>query len=252
MAIVDPDGIDAVLLDIEGTTTPVSFVYDVLFPYAREAIEEFLESAPVDAVEDDLEALRREHRLDLDEGLDPPPWEAAGDMTEAAGYARWLMDRDRKSTPLKSLQGKVWRRGYREGELEGRVYAEVPSALERWREQGRELYIYSSGSVEAQKLLYSTTPAGDLTRLIDGHFDTNTGAKTEAASYAAIGRAIGVDPPAVLFVSDVVAELNAAAEAGMRTALCVREEEDADVADDGAAGAASSHPRVQDLNQVLP
>jgi enolase-phosphatase E1 len=145
---------------------------------------------------------------------------------------------------LKSLQGKVWEGGYLSGLLRGQVYADVPRAFARWRGQGRGVYIFSSGSVLAQKLLFAHTTEGDLTPYIDGYFDTTTGAKTEAASYRSIAAAIGSPAPEVLFVSDVAAELEAARDAGMQTALCVR---------DGRAGPeAPARPTVRTFDSVFP
>jgi enolase-phosphatase E1 len=216
----------AILLDIEGTTTPVEFVYEVLFPFARRHVREFLSRHRLSPeVRADIEALRAEQRADEEGGRKPPAWheESADSQVESATmYVHWLMDQDRKSTALKSLQGKVWESGYLSGQLRGQVYADVPPAFERWRGQRRGVYIFSSGSVLAQKLLFANTTDGDLTGYIGGYFDTNTGAKAERASYEAIGAATGTHAAEFLFVSDVTAELDAARAAGMRTALCVR------------------------------
>ena len=200
----------AILLDIEGTTTPISFVYDVLFPYARAHIRENLGEA-------DVVALRDSYETDLRNGFTPPAW------TETpVAYVEWLMDEDRKSTALKNLQGRIWQSGYRHGALYGEVFADVPPALERWRRQGIDVRIYSSGSKLAQQLLFSSTKAGDLTRLLNGYFDTTTGPKVEMESYIAISRVFGCEAGEIVFVSDVVRELDAARKAGMQTALCVR------------------------------
>jgi 2,3-diketo-5-methylthio-1-phosphopentane phosphatase len=137
-------------------------------------------------------------------------------------YINWLMDRDRKSTALKSLQGKIWKAGFESGELKGTLFADVPEALARWAERA-QVAIYSSGSVEAQRLLFRHSIFGDLTSLIAGYFDTRTGAKQASASYAAIAAATGVAPEGVRFFSDVVRELDAAREAGLQTRLVVRE-----------------------------
>ena len=137
-------------------------------------------------------------------------------------YVHWLMDRDRKSTGLKSLQGKIWEAGYRSGELRGQVYADVVPAFARWQEQNKQITIFSSGSVLAQKLLFSTTPAGDLTRFIRAYFDTTIGPKREAESCRRIAVALGLPPSEILFLSDVDAELDAARAAGIEIALCVR------------------------------
>jgi len=216
----------AILLDIEGTTTPVEFVYEVLFPFARRHVRDFLgQHQRSDAVRADIEALKAEHRADTEAGREPPAWrdESADSQLESAtAYVHWLMDQDRKSTALKSLQGKVWESGYLSGQLRAQVYADVPTAFERWRGQRRSIHIFSSGSVLAQKLLFAHTNEGDLTGYIGGYFDTTTGAKAERSSYESIGAATGAEASEVLFVSDVTAELDAARAAGMRTALCAR------------------------------
>jgi len=216
----------AVLLDIEGTTTPVEFVYETLFPFARqhasEFVEEHLDSQEVRA---DVDALKEERRADVEKGIEPPAWreDSTGSLVESVvGYVHWLMDQDRKSPALKSLQGKIWEGGYRSGQLRGQVYADVPPALDRWRKQGKRIYIFSSGSVLAQKLIFAHTTEGDLTPYLDGYFDTTTGAKVSAASYQSIAEKIGAPAAEILFVSDVTAELDAAKAAGNRTALCVR------------------------------
>ena len=216
----------ALLLDIEGTTTPVKFVYETLFPFARQHVREFVEQhLDSQEVRADVDALRAEHRADAEKGSGPPQWleDSAGSLLESAvNYAHWLMDQDRKSTALKSLQGKIWEGGYRSGRLRGQVYADVRPAFERWKRQGKEIYIFSSGSVLAQKLIFAHTTEGDLTRYLDGYFDTTTGAKMIAASYQSISEKISAHESEVLFVSDVTAELDAARTGGMMTALCVR------------------------------
>lgn len=215
------------LLDVEGTTTPVAFVHEVLFPYARRHARDLLRRRGGEpAVRSDLEALRREHAEDVARGEQPPPWpESAGaaDLEGALAYLGWLMDRDRKSTALKSLQGRIWEDGFCSGALEAAVYPDVPPAFARWHAAGRGPWIFSSGSVLAQRLLFAHTTAGDLTRLIRGYFDTTTGPKKEAESYRTIAGSIGLPAGRLLFVSDVTAELDAARQAGLQTALCVRE-----------------------------
>ena len=194
----------------------MSFVYDVLFPYARRALPGFLAAHAGDPeVKEAVRALEAERAADITHGLAPPEG--------AAAYTAWLMDADRKSTGLKALQGLAWREGYATGALRGVVYPDVPPALARWRSQGRRVFIYSSGSVLAQRLLFSTTPDGDLTSFIDGYFDTTTGPKKEPDSYRRIAAAIGVDPGAVCFVSDSEEEVRAALAGGLQAALCVRE-----------------------------
>jgi enolase-phosphatase E1 len=137
-------------------------------------------------------------------------------------YIEWLMDRDRKSTPLKSLQGKIWERGYRSGQLLSPVFSDVPRAFERWHKQKRRITIFSSGSVQAQRLLFAHTVVGDLTPYLSLHFDTTTGPKAEAGSYHAIAGKLGELPSQILFISDVALELDAASAAGCQALLCER------------------------------
>lgn len=205
----------AILLDIEGTTTPIAFVHDVLFSYAREHVREFL-SANTAASE--VALLREEHAVDVKEGRNPPP--LAHDSI--AEYVEWLIALDRKSTGLKSLQGKIWREGYEKGLLKAQVFADVPFAFARWRAQGLQINIFSSGSVLAQQLLFAHTEAGDLRPFIDGYFDTNVGKKGEAASYHRIAETIRLKAEQILFISDVVAELDAANAAEMKCLLSIR------------------------------
>jgi enolase-phosphatase E1 len=241
--LIDRPGVRVLLLDVEGTTTAVSFVSDVLFSYARAHLREFLEASPNEpATRDDLAALRAERQAEKEPGA--PEWRAAGQaetLASASAYAEWLMDRDRKSTALKSLQGRIWKGGYRSGALKSHVYPDVRPALERWRAQRRSVAIFSSGSVLAQRLLFEHTVEGDLTPLIHSYFDTTTGPKGAANSYRRIAEALRVAPAAVWFVSDVAAELDAARAAGMVTALCVR---------DGAAPPASDHPVLRTFEEI--
>lgn len=220
------DSIRAILLDIEGTTTPIAFVYKTLFPYARTRLNPFLlEYGNHAEPREDIEKLRAQHRVDTAAGLHPPRWMDGPPILQlgsAAAYAAWLMDRDSKCQALKSLQGKIWQEGYRNGELRGEVYPDVPPALARWTREGKIIAIFSSGSVLAQKLLFGSTPAGDLTEYLRAYFDTTTGPKNIPESYAQVAKALAVEPPAVLFISDVEKELDAARGAGMRTALSVR------------------------------
>jgi enolase-phosphatase E1 len=214
--------ISVVLLDIEGTTTPIDFVYKVLFPYARERVAEFLTLHRAD-VREDIEGLLRANAEDIARSMNPPEIKS-GTVDQLAAYVHWLMDQDRKTTALKSLQGKIWEAGYKAGELHSQVFEDVPRAFVRWQKQGKDICIYSSGSVLAQKLLFANTEAGDLTRFIRDYFDTNVGAKADATSYRRIADALELRPPAMVFVSDVTAELKAAASGGLETLLCVRPE----------------------------
>lgn len=208
------DDVRAILLDIEGTTTPIAFVHDVLFSYARDHVREFLTT---DSAAEDIALLREEHAVDES---DAPP--LTDEIESIAAYVEWLIKLDRKSTALKSLQGKIWRQGYQDGSLKSQVFADVAPAFERWRERGLRISIFSSGSVLAQQLLFAHTEAGDLTPFIDSYFDTKIGKKGEAESYRKIAEVMGLAPQEILFISDVVAELHAANEAGMKTILSIR------------------------------
>jgi enolase-phosphatase E1 len=180
----DDSQIRVVLLDIEGTTTPVNFVYKTLFPYASRRMESFLREHSGETEIQSLNAeLRLQRQRDETSGLQPPAWNDGTNellLHSSIAYAKWLMAQDSKCTPLKMLQGKIWQQAYAEGELHGEVYADVPRAFARWNRQGREISIYSSGSVLAQQLLFRTTAAGDLTRYISSFFDTHIGGKTES------------------------------------------------------------------------
>lgn len=205
--------IRAILLDIEGTTTPIAFVHEVLFAYARAHVKEFLANNARE-VRADVARLSKEQARDVRNNEQPP--------LQIDEYVKWLIARDRKSTGLKSLQGKIWRQGYLNGSLKSQVYADVAPAFARWRAQGLTINIFSSGSVLAQQLLFAHTDAGDLTNFIDQYFDTNVGKKGEAASYREIAATLTLSAEEVLFISDVVAELDAATEAGMETLLSIR------------------------------
>ena len=214
-------GVRGVLLDIEGTTTPVSFVYDVLFPYAREHLSTFVAARQGQGDLDEVvHLLEQEWVDDVAGGTHPPPLHSSHSIVD---YANWLMQQDRKSPGLKRLQGQIWEVGYADGSLHGEVYPDVPPALARWRDAGLDIAIYSSGSVLAQRLLFSTTAYGDLTRFIGQYFDTAVGPKREAESYERIAATMSLPPANILFVSDVTAELEAARAVGMQAILCSRE-----------------------------
>ena len=204
----------AVVTDIEGTTSAVRFVHDVLFPYAAARLPSWVEARAGEP-----EVARRLEEARSMAGL--PRGAPQGDVV--AALSAWIAE-DRKATPLKALQGLIWADGYRSGAFRSHVYPEVPGALARWRAGGAALYVYSSGSVGAQRLFFGHTEAGDLLPLFSGFFDTETaGPKRESASYRKILAALGRDGREVLFLSDVVAELDAAAAAGMATALVARD-----------------------------
>lgn len=220
------EGIQAILLDIEGTTTPIAFVFDVLFPYARRHLRRHLDHHATSPDYQGLfDRLRDEYLSDRNGGGAVPSWNdspPAARVASVASYCDWLMERDRKSTPLKELQGRIWNEGYERGELVGQVFADVPAALRRWRAQDLRTGIFSSGSALAQQLLFRHSSAGDLTGFLQWYFDTTVGAKTTSESYRRIATAMEVPSAAVLFVSDVVGELDAARDAGMRTRLSIR------------------------------
>jgi enolase-phosphatase E1 len=220
----------AILTDIEGTTSSISFVKDVLFPYARRALPAFV------AARGDSPEVRR--------WLDAVAAENGGmcdDRMVVEVLQGWI-DEDRKHTALKALQGMVWSDGYRNADFTAHIYPDAAPALRRWKDAGLPLYVYSSGSVPAQKLFFGHSDAGDLTPLFSGWFDTEVGGKRTADSYRRIAEAIGQEPANILFLSDVVEELDAAREAGMQTALIDRRE-DYPQPRDGAA--ANGHPRVE-------
>lgn len=219
----------AIVTDIEGTTSALSFVKDVLFPYARRQLAKFVAEH---GSEPQVRAL-----------LDAAKAEAGGELNDTEivqQLERWI-DEDRKITPLKSLQGLIWEAGYRQGDFKGHIYPDAAQQLRAWHSQGIKLYVYSSGSVYAQKLLFGYSEAGDLTALFSGYYDTHIGAKQAVASYQAIVQDIQLPANDILFLSDVVAELDAARSSGMQTVQLVR---------DGALDATASHPQVKDFNAI--
>ena len=204
--------IKAIVTDIEGTTSAVSFVFDVLFPYAARHLPEFVRANAERAdVAAQLLAVRQ------DSG------EPGADVERVIAILLGWIAEDRKATPLKALQGMVWEQGYLAGQLKGHVYPDAVEALQRWHREGYQLFVYSSGSIQAQRLIFGCSEAGDLSGLFSGYFDTTTGPKREAQSYQRIAQAIGLEAPAILFLSDIVQELDAAQQAGMATCGLVRD-----------------------------
>jgi enolase-phosphatase E1 len=216
-----------ILLDIEGTTTPIDFVYQTLFPYASRKLESFLRQRFQEPeITSLIQQLYRQHQVDERQGLQPSAWvdePYESRLRSGVAYIRWLMAKDSKCTALKSLQGKIWQDGYAREELHGQVYADVPPAFERWRQQKREICIYSSGSVLAQQLLFRSIILGDLTPHIAAFFDTSVGAKTETESYRKIAESLARNPSDFLFISDALKEVQAAHDAGMQAILCNRD-----------------------------
>lgn len=236
----------AVLLDIEGTTTPISFVHDILFPFARDHARDYLnQNLQAPEVQADIAALFREHSLDEERGEQPPQNDKSVSSIDATvAYIHWLIKRDRKSPALKSLQGKIWEQGYRDGTLKAQLFADVVPNLERLRRQGIGIAIFSSGSVLAQRLLFAHTDTGNHSDLIDQYFDTEVGGKTSSSSYQEIARRLQVLSTEVIFVSDVTNELAAAREAGMATLLCVRP-------GNQPQSAAGQFQTIQSFSQIL-
>ncbi|QJD29307.1 acireductone synthase [Methylococcus geothermalis] len=223
--------IRAILTDIEGTTSSLSFVKETLFPYARARMADFVRSR---AGDDTVRGLLADARA------------AAGDASlddegVIAQLVRWI-DEDRKVTPLKAIQGLIWEEGYRNGDFFGHVYEDAVRRLKAWHEQGIGLYVFSSGSVHAQQLLFGHTRFGDLKPLFSGYFDTRIGAKQAPDAYRDIARQMGLPPEEILFLSDVEGELNAAREAGFKTFLLVRE----------GGATTSDHPNGPDFDAIQP
>jgi enolase-phosphatase E1 len=208
--VIEVRGVRAVLTDIEGTTSSLAFVKDVLFPYARKALPSYVGSheSELTDIANEIAALVGKTRL------------TAQEMTDT--LLQW-MDEDRKVTPLKTLQGIVWRTGYESGELQSHMYEDAVRALRKWHADGLQISVYSSGSIAAQKLLFSHTAYGDLLPLFAHYFDTTTGAKVESRSYERIAAALQLPSPAIVFLSDHAGETGAAAAAGMQTVLLARE-----------------------------
>lgn len=201
-----------ILTDIEGTTGSIRFVHEVLFPYARERMADFLAAHRDEpAVRAEIEAVARETGV------------APDDLSRITAVLIGWIDEDRKATPLKALQGMIWKDGFTSGELIAHIYPDAAARLRGWHEAGHRIFVYSSGSIAAQKLYFAHTSEGDLTSLLDGYFDTTTGGKREAESYRAIAARIGVAPADIVFLSDVEAELEAAEQAGLRTVWLTRD-----------------------------
>lgn len=221
--------IRAIVTDIEGTTSSISFVHEVLFPYAREHMAEYVRRHAEDpAVAPLLNEVRLEAGADLNlDGI-------IGQLLD------WIA-RDKKITPLKALQGMIWQTGYRQGDFTGHVYGDAVEYLKKWQAQGLRLYVFSSGSVKAQQLLFGFSDAGDLTPLFSGYFDTRIGSKQEMGAYQAIAGAIGLPPSDILFLSDIKQELDAARAAGMQTVWLVRDSE---------PDATAPHQQVRDFSQI--
>jgi len=221
-----------IVTDIEGTTGSIAFVRDVLFPYAQEHIAGFVARRGDEA---DVRAALRDAAREAGE--------PAADDARIIAILRGWMDDDRKVTPLKTLQGLIWAEGYAAGDLHGHVYPDAADALRAWHAAGIALYVYSSGSVAAQKLLFGNSSEGNLLTVFSGYFDTTIGMKTDPASYAAIARATGCDPSMLTFLSDREAELDAAHAAGWSPIALLR-------AADVAPGTVSKYPAISSFAEL--
>ncbi|MEY2700583.1 MAG: hypothetical protein RIQ52_1338 [Pseudomonadota bacterium] len=223
--------IKAIVTDIEGTTSSLAFVKDILFPYARAALPDYVRVHQTDPAVSDI--------LDEVAQLTACPRDDLESLTQT--LVQWI-DEDRKITPLKLLQGLIWEEGYQKGEYQGHLYPDAIECLQRWHQQGYQLYVYSSGSVQAQQLLFAHTNAGDLRPLFSGYFDTRTGAKQDVNAYRSIIQTIGLPADEIVFLSDIVAELDAAAAAGMQTRWLVRPPAQPDIS--------ISHVHTSDFYQI--
>jgi len=207
----------AILLDIEGTAMPIDFVHGTLFPYAKARIPGFILDH-LGSLKFELEQLAEENGNDREYGAELRP-DSANSVSD---YLKYLIDQDRPSTPLKSIQGMIWQSGFESGDIVAPVYDDVPAALKRWKSADKNVSLFSTGSILAQQLMFRYTEHGDLTQYISNYFDTNTGQMSDPQSYAKIAEGIDQTPADVLFVSDAVGELDAARTVGLQTSLSVR------------------------------
>lgn len=222
--------ITTILTDIEGTTSSLSFVHDVLFPYAELHLAKFIKAHSSDTeVQKQLDATR--------EILGQPELSQEDTLQVLLTW----MSEDKKQTPLKALQGLVWETGYEQGAYKAHVYPDVVTHLQKWHTSGKKLYIYSSGSIKAQKLFFGNTEYGDLTNLFSGYFDTTTGHKQEKRSYRTIAESIDESPSHILFLSDRVDELDAAQAIGMKT-FCLNRE--------ARRMSSYPHPQVRSFEEI--
>ncbi|MDP3875791.1 MAG: acireductone synthase [Methylobacter sp.] len=221
--------IKAIITDIEGTTSSILFVKDVLFPYARANLADYVRS--------------HEQELPVKTLLDDVCKEVSSELSTEhiiAQLNQWI-DEDKKATPLKSLQGLIWEAGYRQGDFKGHLYTDAAEKLKAWKAAGLDLYIYSSGSVYAQKLLFAHTEYGDLTPLFSGYFDTHIGGKKEAQSYDNIAAQLALPAHQLLFLSDIKEELDAAKAAGFQTIWLTR---------DSAPDPRAEHQQVSSFDEI--
>ncbi|NXX87283.1 ENOPH phosphatase, partial [Urocolius indicus] len=225
-----PAEVRAILLDIEGTTTPIAFVQETLFPYVKDNVKEYLRAHwEEEECQQDVGLLRKQAQEDssLDGAVPIPLENGSGEKLEQVIQAvvanvHWQMSVDRKTTALKQLQGHMWRAAYATGQVKGEIFKDVVPAIQKWRQAGMKVYIYSSGSIEAQKLLFGYSTEGDILELFDGHFDTKIGSKVDSESYRRIAASIGYATNNILFLTDVPREASAAEEADSHVAVVIR------------------------------
>ena len=241
------EGISHVLLDIEGTTCPVTFVAEILFPYASANLDPYLKKHQQDA---SVRALIQELEIHWQQDTDQEARNLLSNYHQSGEkgvegilpYLRFLVRCDRKVTPLKDLQGKIWAEGYAKGELVGPIFDDVPPSLGHWQQQGAVLAVYSSGSITAQQLIYQHSNYGDLRPLFSHWFDTHIGSKQDPSSYTRIAEMMGCEPNVILFISDSHTELQAASQSGLEVVCSHRET--------GAAEASEGYPTISNFHQI--
>eukprot|EP01064_Diplonema_japonicum_P025899 TRINITY_DN37318_c0_g1_i1.p1 TRINITY_DN37318_c0_g1~~TRINITY_DN37318_c0_g1_i1.p1 ORF type:complete len:314 (+),score=45.91 TRINITY_DN37318_c0_g1_i1:25-942(+) len=221
-------GVETIVTDIEGTTTPIPFVTSVLFPYALEHVENFLKQNYEQSTEQ-INSMRTEAAKAAQTQPETPLIKDSTHSKEeiiatVVANFKYNSDKNLKVTPMKALQGMIWKNGYASGNLKGKIFNDVAPAFRRWKEQGKKVAIYSSGSIPAQKLLFGNSSDGDLLDLLCGYYDTTTGSKREASSYTAIAASLNAPPSSILFLTDMVPEATAALAAGYKTILLNRPE----------------------------
>lgn len=222
-----PEDTKVILLDIFGTTTPVSFIHTTLADFARDHLYEFLERfRSIPEIKKTLADLKRMHSEDVRNGRGPPPWkseDSQSDLKCILDYCKWLIGHGSDAVPLKSLENYVWEEGYKSGMLRGEVFSEVPGVLSQWNDSGLQVCTYSSGSVFSQQMIFGSTKYGDLMPLIRGHFDTSVGSKNDPQSYGRIAAILRVKPHEILFYSSSWEEIVAARKAGLKVFLMIRD-----------------------------
>lgn len=209
-----------ILFDIEGTVAPISFVHEVLFPYAYENMEKYISENSIS--ENIFLQLKKENQFDYEMGTYPFLIETIHDKSKIIHYLRHLIQIDRKSTPLKEIQGEIWKRGYEKGEIKSKIYTDAFKFFKHIQSRGFKASIYSSGSVLAQKLIFQFSDKGDLRSFFSHYFDTTIGHKKEKESYLKIAECLELQPKQILFFTDVLAEAQAASQAEVTPVILKR------------------------------